>query len=685
MNLPKIFRPKPTISDQELNTGLRWLTLEGTVSLGFNSITTSGFLAAYALALGANTVHIGILAALPFIMQILQLPAITLVEKFRHRKAMAVISWFIAQSFWLPIALIPTFMAVPGGRAISLLLALMTVRGLFHASTNAAWNGWIRDLVPQQILGRFFSRRLAFATATGVAFSLGAAFFVDYWQGHTAASSAILGYTYVLLFGALSLGLLSPIFMSRMPEPLMPPLALPQTSIWQRLVAPLKDRNFRHLVEFLFSWNFALNLAVPFFAVYMLERLGLPLTWVIGFSIIGQTFNILFLRVWGNFIDRFGNKVVLSICASLYLVVILSWIFTTMPERYFLTVPLLVILHIFAGIANAGATLSVGTIGLKMAPKGEATSYLAASSLATNLGAGLGPLAGGLLAVFFSTRQLDFTLTWVAPASSTQFTIVSVIGFDFLFVIAFIAGLTTLAILARLREEGEVSREVMLESLMFPTRELSRPMSSVPAFNLTANFPFGSLRRVPLGLDAALGVTAYQIAEIGRVATKAAMRGRRVTKKFARSLESGLDGVLKGKEAEVREYGAEISRQVARGAVHVTDDKPVDVGQLAAAVVTGVVEASTRAGANPSDAILGASQGVIQGTAEAHGDLLVAAARTIETAKELAIESGVSEELAAARAAEGALQAAEAIGSEEAATVKEAILPAESGRQDDTV
>ena len=54
MNLIKFLKPRPTISDQELATGLRWLTLEGTFSLGFNSITTSGFLAAFALALGAR-------------------------------------------------------------------------------------------------------------------------------------------------------------------------------------------------------------------------------------------------------------------------------------------------------------------------------------------------------------------------------------------------------------------------------------------------------------------------------------------------------------------------------------------------------------------------------------------------------------------------------------------------------
>jgi hypothetical protein len=160
------------------------------------------------------------------------------------------------------------------------------------------------------------------------------------------------------------------------------------------------------------------------------------------------------------------------------------------------------------------------------------------------------------------------------------------------------------------------------------------------------------------------------------------MHGRRVTKRIARSLENGLNGIWKGKEAEVRLHGAEISRQMARGAVHVADDKIVDAGQVASAVVTGVVEASTRAGADPEDAILGASQGIIQGTAESHGDLAAAAVGAIETAKEIAGQAGVSEEVAAAEAAEGALQAAEAIGSEAVARVKEAIPSVGLERQD---
>jgi MFS family permease len=666
-------RPRPTISNEEVKSGLKWLTMEGAVSMGFNSITTSGILAAFALALGANNLQIGILAAIPFIMQPLQIPAIFLVEKLQRRKAIAVISWFFAQLLWFPAALIPFFIKVPSGGAISLLLVIMAVRNMLSAICNCAWNPWIRDLIPQNILGRFSARRMAMATAVAIVFGLGAAFFVDFWRSHIGGDQVIYGYTYALLFGALFLGMLSPVFMSLMPEPLMQSVPGPKPSLLRTLITPLRDGNFRKLMRFQLFWSFAANLAIPFFAVNMLQRLGLPLSWVIGLSVISQLFNILFLRVWGPFADRFGSKMVLSLGASLYLIVFLGWIFTTMPDRYFLTLPLLVILHIFAGIATAAVSFTMGTIGLKLAPQGQATPYLAGASLAINLGAGLGPLVGGILADFFSTRQLSLVFTWFDPARSVELPAFSMTGFDFLFGIAFILGLMTLGALATVREEGEVSREVILESLTTPMRQLSQTVSSVPALSLLGNIPLGNLKRVPVpGLDVALGVTAYQIAETARVAASAVVRSRKIGRGLARALGDRLSLVWKAGEG-VKVFGLEISRHTARGAMHAVNEKPLNMKNLVRSVTAGVVEASSKAGVSPEDAIIGTSQGIIQGAVETESDLIIAVQQTIETAREIAAQTGLSEETAVARAIEGALQAAEGIGPEVVAKVRDAL------------
>ena len=68
MDFLAFLKPKPTISDRDINSGLRWFSFQGMTAGGLFSITTSGFLVAFALAMGANNLQIGILAALPFIM-----------------------------------------------------------------------------------------------------------------------------------------------------------------------------------------------------------------------------------------------------------------------------------------------------------------------------------------------------------------------------------------------------------------------------------------------------------------------------------------------------------------------------------------------------------------------------------------------------------------------------------------
>ena len=671
-----LFRPQATISEMGVARALRLLTLEGVVSNGFSSITTSGLLAAYALALGANNTEIGVLAAIPFLTQPFQILVIGVVDRLGRRKALAATSWFLAQLLWLPIALIPVFLDTPGGGAVALLLAFMVARGTLHAITNMPWQSWIRDLVPQARLGRFFARRIALASVVAMAFGLAAAGFVDAWHGRSSPEDAIFGFTVVILFGALTLGISSPVVMAMMPEPLMAARTSDESSLRSALAAPIKDRNFRHLLRFLFLWGFALNLATPFFAVYMLQRLGLPLTWVIGLNIVSQGSNVLFLRAWGPLVDRVGSKVVLSISASLYLLVIFCWTFTTLPERHALTIPLLIVLHLFAGVAAAGVTLSTGTIGMKLAPKGRAVAYLAVAALATNLGSGLGPLAGGLFADFFSVRSLGLSFTWADPVRSFDFQPLALTGFDFLFVIAFVLGLFTVNALTALREEGEADREVALDALFAPMRRPSSPLSSAPALGFLGQFPYGYLRRTPIpGLDVALGVTAYQIGDLVRASAAAIGLGQRTAAQVASGVTNAVDQSL----SSVRIIAAtaadriEVARQTLRGAMHAVGGTALDAGDVAGGAVIGLVRAFEKVDAEPEEYLWGAGYGAVEGAVEAGTDPGDAAREAIRATRGVVDGLGIPGEEAVRRVAAGSLLAADAAGSDVRAIVLNAV------------
>ena len=670
-----MFRPRPSLSEQERETGLRMMTWQAVAASGADGMASGGFLAAFALILGASNTQIGIMTAIPFIAQPMQILAVILVERLRLRKAIAVSGYFVAYLTWIPIALIPFMLSVPHSGAVALLLAFTAVRGVANAFVNTSWNGWLRDIVPQDIMGSFFARRLRLATIAAAASGMAAAIYIDVWKGNVADESVVYGYTIAMLLGSMLLGMSAVGFMARIPEPRMADNEGPGLSIRKILTAPFADKAFRPLIVFLFVWNFAAHLAAPFFAVYMLKVLELPLTLVVGLGVVSQIGNVLFLRVWGSTVDRFGSKVVLSLTTSLYFLAILGWTFTSFPDKHALTLPLLVFLHALMGIASAGINISSTTIRMKMAPQAQATSYLTGASLAANVGAGISPLLGGMLADYFSVRELQVGFQWVDPSNTIEFPAMFLTGFDFLFAIAFLLGLVTLNALAAIREEGEVEQQVVLDSLMAQTRDNLRALNAVPGLGFMSHFPHSYVRHVPhfAGLDVAASVTTYQIASSTRDAVLAMASGGVA----ARGLAGGVyRAVLRtARKVElIGEHAATMVLHATKAAMLAADEAGMEASHVGKDVLHGILQALAKAGAEPLDTYEGVAFGAVQGANEADEDIGDAASSAIEAARETAIELGVTVSDAVAAAARGAVQAAETLGPRASARVRENVL-----------
>ena len=650
---------------------------EGLASGGVFSVASGGFMAAFALALGANNLQVGILAALPFVTQVAQLPAVLAVERFRVRKAIGVPALLGAHLMWAPIGAVPFLLETPGAAAVAVVILLLALRGLFAPVWATTWTSWMRDLVPQDVLGSYYGRRLAVITVAMAVVGLGASFFVRWWESVSAPEDAILAYSLLLIGGSLTFGLASTWCALRASEPSMPAAAESGRSALSVLAEPLRDRNFSQLVRFLFVWSLVSNLAIPFFAVYMLKELGLSLSAVIGFTVLSQTTSVLFTRVWGPMADRVGSKPVLSLSASLYLLVIVGWVFTSHPERHFLTLPLLAVLHMFAGVAAAGVGLTMSTLTLKVAPAGKATPFLSVASIAASVGAGIGPVAGGLMADFFAVRTLGVDLSWASPNGVLELPALSLTGFDFLFAIAFVLGLLSLNLLVALREEGELPRETALGELAGRGGPAARAVSSVPGLGAVSAFSYGYLKRVP-GADVALGVTAYQVAASAQAAASSASRGR----ELVRDVASAVGGVVGEAIDEVEDAagrGLELARHATRGAAHVGEDLTGQVGRVARGAVLGTLRTLAHRGVAPVEALRGAGYGAVEGAVEAGRDPAEAAAQALAAARAAASELGVSAEEAASALAAGVLDAAAASGAEALRAVREA-LPGELGK-----
>lgn len=685
--IPGFLRPTPEMSEQDTRTGLRNMTWQAVAAAGADGLASGGFLAAFALILGASNFHIGIMTAIPFIVQPLQILAVVTIERIRMRKIVAVAAYFITYATWIPVALIPFVIDVPNTGAVTLLLLFIAVRGAATAFVTPSWNGWLRDIVPVDVMGDFFAKRLRVATIAAAVTAMLAALYIDWWKGFAGGSDEIFGYSYAILFGSIILGFGAVQFMARMPEPQMPVPDGPSRSILRTIGAPFRDKEFRGLINFMFMWNFVAQLAVPFFAVYMLVRLEMALSLVVALGVLSQVANVLFLRVWGTYVDRFGSKVVLSLCSSLYFLVILAWTFATLPDRHAFTVPLLIILHIFIGIASAGINIASTTIRLKMSPPAESTAYLTGVSLASSIGAGISPLIGGAFVDYFNVRHLQIAVEWVSPTSKLEFPALFLTGYDFLFAIAFVLGLFTLTLLGKIKEEGEVDEGVVMDELMTQTRTNLRSLNSVPGLSVLSHFPVSTLRYVPgiPGLDVAVGVTAFQIASSTRMAVEGVTRGGTV----ARQIQARVNRAVADMAHQVDDLGkqgADVALGATLGAMHAAHDAGLEAERLTDAAMRGTFDALSRTGAVPLDILRGAIFGVIRGASETNLHMSAVAVQAIEAARNAASVLGLSKQEAARYAAEVAVEAAEELGGRDETAIKEAVLgeliePTESGQE----
>jgi MFS family permease len=483
-------RPRVELDAEETRRGLRLLLLDGVFTEAMGALTGGALLVAFALQLGASNTVIGVIAAVGPLTKVLQLPATLLVEKARTRKLLVVSGLLVRRLLWLGIAALPWLL--PESMRVAGLVAALVVYFGVGSISSCALSSWVKDLVPDRVVGRYFASRLTAATAVGAALTLAAGFAVD--AGTTVFAEATTAYSLVFVLGLL-FGLAGVAAIARMPEPAMAPAA--DVGLLSLLREPLRDTNFRNLLVFLGSWNLAVNLAAPFFTVYMLTRLGLPMSWVLGLAVASQVVNLVFFRIWGRLADRFSNKSVLGVAGWLFVLSIVLWPFTTMPDRHVLTIPLLVAIHLLTGISTAGVNLCSSGIAVKLAPRGKATAFLATNALVSGAAATLAPVAAGLAADMFVGEALTVRVSWMADEQTVRFLLeaLSLHGLDFLFVIAALVGLYALHRLVAVREEGEVADEVIVGEVLGEVMRTARHVSNVAGLHRLSHFPYSRLRR----------------------------------------------------------------------------------------------------------------------------------------------------------------------------------------------
>lgn len=455
-----LFAAKNSLTEEELKQAQQSVMVDGVATQVMTVLTSNTFLIALALALGLNTVYVGFLAAVPLLANVFQLLGAYILEKYKSRKAIVVTLSLVGRLTLLLTAFVPIFFVNNLGLVI--IFTSLTINTISASISALAWSSWMRDLIPQKQLGVFFGKRIRYSMIGGILANLGAAFFVD-WAKGVSPEMELLSYSVLFVVGFV-FGVMGLIFLSHTHEPQM--VAGPEINIWAKVKRPFQDQNFRRLLRFTTVWNFAVHTAIPFFTVYMLDRLGLSLSMIVVLAVVGELAFVLFVTLWGKFADQFSNKSVLNLTGVILIINFVIWTFTTFPEPHRYTVPILILVHILGGIAISGLNLSSGNIAMKLSPNNEAPMYLAIHNVVNSLFAGIAPILGGTLFFLVEDLRLELNFALSDPTRTLILPTLNIDSWDFYFLGASILGWIALYFLAFVEEEGEhVSRTTLANHL----------------------------------------------------------------------------------------------------------------------------------------------------------------------------------------------------------------------------
>lgn len=464
--------PQSEIDPPTLKRGLRTLTVEVVFSSTCDAILIGTIMTAFALYLGARPAQVGILTAVAFWAQLLQGPGVLLIERLRARKRIAVVA--ILVSAIAPIALVALAFAEASRPARFGLVGAVALYCGASAFAGCAWSAWTRDLVPDEIRNRFTARRTRLAVLAGVIVSLLAAGALDVAARGRETGAMVYAGLFALAFAA---RILSAATLSRAPEPAMPPSSRPARLV-ELLREPLRNPRFTPLIRFTASWQFAVNLAQPFFTVFLLQQLGFGVTFVMLLTIVSQLANIWSLKRWGALSDRYGAKSVLNAAAPTYVICIAAMIGASQLGATWFGAAYLVLLHVAMGVAGAGVTLGSGALALGLSPAGAAAPYLSLNALISSLAGGFAPVLGGLGAEFFEARRIGLVVEWAGPVVRGDLVGVHLTGWDFYFLFSALVGLYALHRLTLVTAEGELRSGEMVQQILAQARaRFSRPPS----------------------------------------------------------------------------------------------------------------------------------------------------------------------------------------------------------------
>ncbi len=390
------------ISKQDIRSTLTASTLDGSFAAVFDLATGGVLLSNFLLQLGATSVEIGILSAIPLVVNFLQPLGAYIADRTTSRHWYNLGIFGVSRLLWLLLVV-----AIVWGRqhADSHQLLQWTIATVLAASVlgtfaSANWFSWMAAVVPHRLRGRYFGFR---NSATSLISLVGVPLMG--LCASTWGADQISGYAMVLFVGVWAgmISLVCQFFMvdvnpqayrkdaesDRVPDK-------KEKALTDFVPSVLKNSNFLMFLIYFSVWTFAVNLSAPFFNIYLLKDLSLDVSLVTVYNSLSSGANLLLLMFWGKLADRWGNRPLLMAVGLVVAVTPLLWLGTgNYPFAVWVWLPLL---HLLGGTTLGAIALCTNNIQMEIASIEQPSTYFAIAAAVSGVAGALGTTAGGFLA-----------------------------------------------------------------------------------------------------------------------------------------------------------------------------------------------------------------------------------------------------------------------------------------------
>ncbi|HRZ13914.1 MAG TPA: MFS transporter [Candidatus Omnitrophota bacterium] len=342
---------------------------------------TAEYITPYALALKANLSQIGLLtAAQNLAVAVAYFFAPDLTEKVGSRKKIVTRFVFLQACMGIPIILIPYLFR---SHQIAALIVFVSLFAACNAIATPAWMSMMSDHLPRARRGRYFGWRNKVLGAVQIFF-----LFVAGLVLHIFRLNVLKGFLIVFSIAAAS-RFASWHFLTRMHEPKR---HVPHDAYFSLsdFVRRAPSSNFAQFVFFVSGLTFSVNLAAPFFSVFMLRDLRFNyLTYTVLITLVSVA-TFFTIQRWGKLADKVGNLKVVRSTAFFIASLPFFWVIYRHPV-------FLGLIQIISGIAWAGFNLCAINFIYDAVTPAKRTRCSAYYTFFTGLSIFLGALTGGFL------------------------------------------------------------------------------------------------------------------------------------------------------------------------------------------------------------------------------------------------------------------------------------------------